>query len=109
MSTQSFEIRVPQATLDDLRERLARTRLSHDDEATDWDAGTSPAYLRQLVDYWRSGFDWRAQEARINRFAHFRANVDGTTIHFIHERGKGDNPLPIVLTHGYPDSFLRFV
>jgi microsomal epoxide hydrolase len=60
------------------------------------------------VSYWRNGFDWRAQEAAMNRFAHFRAEIDGKRVHFIHERGKGPNPLPIVLTHGFPDSFLRF-
>jgi pimeloyl-ACP methyl ester carboxylesterase len=109
MSVQSFEIKIPESTLDDLHERLASTRLTPQDDATDWNSGTSPSYLRQLIDYWRSQYDWRAQEARINRFAHFRAVVDGTNLHFIHERGRGDAPLPIVLTHGYPDSFLRFV
>jgi microsomal epoxide hydrolase len=109
MPSQRFEIEIPEATLADLRERLARTRLVPHDEAADWDAGTSPAYLRQLVDYWRSEYDWRAQEARINRFAHFRAAVEGTTLHFIHERGRGPSPLPLVLTHGYPDLFLRFL
>jgi len=109
MPSQRFEIEIPEATLADLRERLARTRLVPHDGAADWDAGTSPAYLRQLVDYWRSEYDWRAQEARINRFAHFRAAVGGTTLHFIHERGRGPSPLPLVLTHGYPDLFLRFL
>jgi pimeloyl-ACP methyl ester carboxylesterase len=109
MSIQPFELSLPQSTLDDLRERLLRTRPVPHDDATDWDAGMSPAYLRQLLDYWRTGYDWRAQEARINRFAHFRAGIDGTNVHFIHERGRGDSPLPIVLTHGYPDSFLRFL
>jgi len=94
MPSQRFEIEIPEATLADLRERLARTRLVPHDGAADWDAGTSPAYLRQLVDYWRSEYDWRAQEARINRFAHFRAAVGGTTLHFIHERGRGPSPLP---------------
>ncbi len=109
MSVQPFEVKIPQATLDDLRERLASTRSIPHDDATDWDAGTSPTYLRQLIDYWRLQFDWRAQEAHIHRFAHFRAALGGTTLHFIHERGRGDAPLPIVLTHGYPDSFLRFL
>jgi len=96
MPAQPFEIGIPEATLADLRERLARTRLVPHDEATDWDAGASPAYLRQLVDYWRSEYDWRAQEARINRFAHFRAAVGGTTLHFIHEQGKGPAPVPLL-------------
>jgi pimeloyl-ACP methyl ester carboxylesterase len=109
MSVHSFEVRIPESTLDDLRQRLAGTRLVPQDDATDWDAGTSPAYLRQLVDYWQSRYDWRVHEANINRFAHFRATLGGTTVHFVHERGRGDAPLPIVLTHGYPDSFLRFL
>jgi pimeloyl-ACP methyl ester carboxylesterase len=108
MSVQSFEVKIPQSTLDDLRGRLLRFRPDPQDDATDWNAGTSPAYLRKLVDYWGTQYDWRAQEAQINRFAQFRATLGGTAVHFIHERGKGDAPFPIVLTHGYPDSFLRF-
>ena len=101
-----FEVNVPDTTLRDLEERLARTRS--DGDAADWDAGTSPAYLRSLVEHWRSHYDWRAREAEINRFHHHLITVGETLIHFIHERGKGELPLPIVLTHGYPDSFLRF-
>jgi pimeloyl-ACP methyl ester carboxylesterase len=121
VSVESFVVDVPQSTLDDLQQRLANTRtgaetaldkqtgLQHaEQQPTDWDAGTSPAYLRELVDYWQTKFDWRAQEVRINGFAHFRTLIDGAVIHFIHERGRGNDPLPIVLTHGYPDSFLRF-
>jgi pimeloyl-ACP methyl ester carboxylesterase len=109
MSAQAFEIRIPESALEDLHRRLARTRPVPQDDATDWAAGTSPAYLRELLEYWRSQYDWREQEARLNGFAHFRATVGGTVLHFIHERGRGDAPLPIVLTHGYPDSFLRFL
>lgn len=104
-----FKVEVPEAALRELRQRLLRTRFDPEDAGTDWEAGTSPAYLRELVEYWRSGYDWRRQEAEINRFAHFRASVRGTRVHFIHERGLGPRPLPIVLTHGYPDSFLRFL
>src|SRR5215208_4212836 len=108
MSIQRFEIELPEAKLDDLRERLSRTRLLPDSDATDWAAGMSPSYLRELLEYWRSSYDWRAQEAAINRVAHFRATLTHSTLHFVHERGKGEAPLPIVLTHGFPDSFLRF-
>jgi pimeloyl-ACP methyl ester carboxylesterase len=104
-----FKVEIEDATLQDLRARLARTRFVPEDDAADWEAGTSPAYLRELVEYWRTAYDWRAHEAEINRFAHFRAAVRGSTLHFIHERGRGPRPLPIVLTHGYPDSFLRFL
>ncbi len=109
MTARPFRIEIPQPVLDDLHARLSSTRPVPQDDAADWDAGTSPAYLRQLIDYWRTQYDWRAHEAHINRFAHFRAIVGGTALHFIHERGRGDSPLPIVLTHGFPDSFLRFL
>jgi len=111
MSIQPFEpfrIDVPQATLDDLRARLAATRAQPAREVADWDAGASPAFIDALVEHWRTTYDWRAREAELNRWAQFRARVAGTTVHFIHERGRGDAPLPLVLTHGFPDSFLRF-
>src|SRR5215469_12425176 len=107
MSIQAFTITIAQRTLDDLRERLARTRWPDEVEGAEWDYGTDSAYLKMLVDYWQQHFDWRAQEAMLNRFAQFRAEIDGFGIHFIHERGKGSNPLPIVITHGWPDSFYR--
>jgi pimeloyl-ACP methyl ester carboxylesterase len=110
MSLQPFEVAVSEKTLAQLNERLADTRLPPEDEdSASWEAGTSPQYLRQLIDYWRSTFDWRMQEARINRLSHFHATVDDVRLHFIHERGRGEAPLPLVLTHGYPDSFLRFL
>ena len=113
MSLEAFEIRVPESTLDDLQARLATTLLpeqdSGEDGSADWNAGTNPAYLRTLVDYWRSKYDYRAREAEINRFSHFRAEIGGSAVHFVHERGKGPAPFPIVLTHGWPDSFLRFI
>ena len=104
MTVQPFVVNVPPHTLDDLRERLARTRWLHGPPDAGWERGTSAAYLKELVEYWHTTFDWRAQEARINRFAHFHADPDGVGIHFIHERGRGTRPLPIALTHGYPDS-----
>jgi microsomal epoxide hydrolase len=109
MSVEPFKVHVPQETLNDLHRRLESTRLPDEDGATGWDAGTSPAYLRRLLHYWRTGYDFRAQEANVNALAHFRAHIGGAAVHFIHERGRGNAPLPIVLTHGYPDSFLRFL
>jgi microsomal epoxide hydrolase len=109
VTVQSFRVEIPQPVLDDLRVRLEATRRAPQEDASDWDAGTSPAYLSELVEYWRTRFDWRAQEAYINRFAHFRASLGSTSVQFIHERGRGESPLPLVLTHGYPDSFLRFL
>jgi hypothetical protein len=107
MRIGKFLINVPQQTLDDLQARLTRTRWA--DEIDDgWTFGTDRKELRALIDHWTGSFDWRRQEDEMNRFAHFRAEVNGSNVHFIHERGIGDHPLPIVLTHGYPDSFLRF-
>ncbi len=107
MDVQPFKIQVPDETLTDLQERLAQTRWPDEIPGSDWDYGTNLAYLKELVDYWRTSFNWRAQEEAINRFSHFMTDVDGFGIHFIHERGKGPNPMPLVLTHGWPGSFFE--
>ncbi len=109
MSTQPFKIGIPQATLDDLQQRLARTRWPDEIEGVGWDYGTNLGYLKELANYWQHSFDWRAQEAKLNQFAHFRTEIDGLGIHFIHERGKGPNPTPIILTHGWPGSFYEML
>jgi pimeloyl-ACP methyl ester carboxylesterase len=96
---------IPEKDLVDLRDRLLRTRLAEDFGNDEWSCGVPATYLRDLVEYWVSQFDWRAQEAAINRYAHFRADVDGLPIHFIHEQGRGPKPIPIVLTHGWPWTF----
>src|SRR5580704_9032814 len=103
-----FKIDIAPEKLSDLRQRLKNTRWSYQIAGTNWDAGTDLEYLRELVNYWQDAYDWRKQEAALNQFAHFKTEVDGVGIHFIHERGKGPNPFPILLTHGYPDSFYRF-
>lgn len=108
MSIQPFHIDVPQAVLQDLKERLAETRWPDEVEGSGWDYGTNLDYLKGLVDYWQNKYDWRAQEAKLNQFNQFRTEVSGTGIHFIYERGKGPEPIPIILTHGWPDSFYRF-
>jgi pimeloyl-ACP methyl ester carboxylesterase len=109
MSVTAFQVNIHDATLDDLRARLLRTRSVPDSDAEGWNAGTNPGYLSDLVDHWRSAYDWRAQESRLNSFAHFKADIDGRHVHFIHERGRGTNRLPLILTHGFPDSFVRFL
>ena len=108
MSAKPFEVCVAEKTLDDLRQRLSETRWPGEMHEAGWEYGTNLDYLKSLTRYWADSFDWRAQEREINRLAHFRADIDGFGIHFIHERGKGERPLPLVLTHGFPDSFLRF-
>lgn len=112
MTVTPFTVRIDQQVLDDLAQRIARTRWTDEVEDAGWNYGTNQAYLRELLAYWRDQFDWRRQEALLNQFAHFRAEVDGFGdsfgLHFIHERGSGDNPIPLLLTHGWPDSFFRF-
>jgi pimeloyl-ACP methyl ester carboxylesterase len=107
--TDRFTVQVAEQILEDLRHRLSRTRWIDEAPGGGWEHGLDVTYLRDLTDYWRSEFDWRAQEAAINRFDNFRADLGGRKVHFIHQRGRGPNPLPIVLTHGFPDSFLRFM
>ena len=103
-----FEIAVPDAVLADLRDRLARTRLPDDLPGTEWDYGTNRAYLEELLAYWRDDFDWRAQEAMLNGFDQFKTTIDGLDVHFIHQRSPHEDALPLVITHGWPGSFMEF-
>ncbi len=105
MDVKPFKVQIPEATLQDLKDRLARTRWPDEILDSGWDYGSNLAYIKELVDYWRTQFEWRAQEEAINSFANFRANIDGLGIHFIHERGRGSNALPLIVTHGWPSSF----
>jgi pimeloyl-ACP methyl ester carboxylesterase len=109
MTVESFRVRVPQEILDDLQERLARTRWPDEIMGSGWDYGTNLDYLKRLIAYWQNGFDWRAQEKAINAFSHYRAVVDGCGIHFIHEQNRGKNPLPLILLHGWPATFLQMM
>jgi Predicted hydrolases or acyltransferases (alpha/beta hydrolase superfamily) len=109
MEMRPFTVDVSQAVLDDLKGRLRRTRWPDEVEGAGWDYGTNLNYLKTLVDYWQRTFDWRVQEGNLNRFAHFRADIDGFGIHFIHEHGRGPNPLPLVITHGWPGSFYEML
>jgi pimeloyl-ACP methyl ester carboxylesterase len=109
MSVRPFRIDVSEETIDDLRRRLAATRWPDEVEGAGWDYGTNLAELRRLTDHWRDGFDWPAQQAALNRLDHFRAEVDGLGIHLVHQRGRGDRPLPLLLLHGWPSSFLQMV
>jgi pimeloyl-ACP methyl ester carboxylesterase len=108
MSIQPFTIHIPQATLDDLRERLARTYWPDAVEGSGWEHGIALPYMKEVVAYWQQQYDWRKHEAALNTLAHFKAEVDGVGIHFIYERGKGPNPTPLLLIHGFPDSFYRY-
>ncbi|MCH7604213.1 MAG: epoxide hydrolase N-terminal domain-containing protein, partial [Planctomycetes bacterium] len=108
-SIEPFEIRIPDAVLADLEERIDRTRWPDQIEGSGWDYGTDMSYLRELVQYWRTDYDWRAEEARLNRFDHFKTEIDGLNIHFIHQRSKEPNARALVITHGCPGSVFEFV
>jgi pimeloyl-ACP methyl ester carboxylesterase len=108
MAVQSFKIAVPQATLDDLKERLTRSRWPDVTNDAGWTYGIDRDYMKELMDRWQHGYDWRAQETQLNAFAQFKLDVNGIGIHFIHEKGKGPNPTPLLLIHGFPDSFYRY-
>jgi hypothetical protein len=104
----TFRIEITAEVVSDLRQRPKNTRWSYQMKGTNWEAGTDLDYLKDLVDYWRETYDWRKHETVLNQFARFKTEIDGIGIHFIYERGKGPNPFPLFLTHGYPDSFYRF-
>ena len=105
MEIQPFSIQVPDAALEDLQRRLAKTRWPDEIAGSGWDYGSDLAFVKELVDYWKTSFDWRAQENKLNQFSQFRADVGGTGIHYIHEKGKGPHPMPLIITHGWPSSF----
>jgi pimeloyl-ACP methyl ester carboxylesterase len=100
-----FRIAVPDAVLTDLKERLSRTRFPDQLEGAQWDYGTNLTYLRELITYWRTKFDWREQERRLNRLPQFTTTIDGIDIHFVHQRSSHANAVPLVFIHGWPGSF----
>lgn len=103
-----FEIKIPEGRLDDLRRRLETIHWAPDIDNADWRYGVNGRYLRELVDYWREHYDWREHERRMNAYDHFRVPIDGIPIHFIHVRGRGPNPRPLLLSHGWPWTFWDF-
>lgn len=108
MQPQPFTIAIPEATLADLRERLARVRLPDAPPDAGWNFGTDVAYLRELVDHWRDRYDWRTYEAQLNAFPQYTVPLAGIDLHFIHQQGVGPNPLPLLLSHGWPGSVWEF-
>jgi pimeloyl-ACP methyl ester carboxylesterase len=106
---EPFTIDVPDEVLADLRDRLARTRWPDDPTGAPWAQGTDPAYLRRLVERWAAGYDWRAEERRLNGFAHHRAGLDGATVHFVHATAARGPGIPLLLTHGWPSTFAEYL
>jgi pimeloyl-ACP methyl ester carboxylesterase len=108
MPGENFRIHVPDAVLADLAARLERTRWAKVGAASGWADGTERAYLQALVNHWRAGYDWRAREADLNALDHRKADVSGARLHFIHVPARGSGGIPLLLLHGWPDSFFRF-
>ena len=102
-----FKIAVPDAVLADLKDRLARTRFPSEIEGSGWDYGTNLSYLRELVTYWRTTFDWRAQERKLNQLPQFKTQIDGLDLHFIHQKSSRTDAIPLVFVHGWPGSVLE--
>ncbi len=104
-AVEPFQVAIEQEVLDDLASRLERTRWPPDPGNEDWRYGVARSYLEQLVEHWRSGYDWRAQERAINALPQYRVSLDGVPLHFVHVRGVGPSPMPLILTHGWPWTF----
>jgi pimeloyl-ACP methyl ester carboxylesterase len=109
MSIRPFTIAIPQADLDDLRDRLARTRWPDELPGVGWSRGVPLGYLKELAEYWRTRYDWRAWEARLNAYPQFTTEIDGQNIHFLHVRSPEKDALPLILTHGWPGSIVEFL
>src|ERR1051326_6157340 len=104
-----FSIQIEDEILSDLRERIRRTRWPDEAPGAAWGQGTDLEYLKQLLAYWAEGFDWRAQERKLNAVNQFRADLDGIRIHFVHERAKRGHGIPLILTHGWPSTFIELL
>lgn len=103
-----YEINVTSSVLDDLNTRLGMARFPDQLDGAEWNYGTELSYIKELVEYWRDDYDWREQEAKLNAFDHFKTNIDGLDIHFIHQRSKEPNAMPLIITHGWPGSIVEF-
>jgi hypothetical protein len=104
-----FRIEIPQEDLDDLRERLARTRWPDDLPGEDWSRGVPVSYLQELAEYWRQDYDWRKNEALLNDLPQFTTSIDDAKIHFLHVRSPEPDAMPLILTHGWPGSIVEFL
>ena len=106
---EPFRVDVPDDVLDDLRARLARTRVPNQVDGVGWEQGTELGYLQELLAYWRDEFDWRAQEARLNTFDQYLTEIEGQRIHFVHHRSPEPNAIPLLISHGWPGSVVEFL
>jgi pimeloyl-ACP methyl ester carboxylesterase len=109
VEVEPFAIAIDDQVLEDLRARIRTTRWPEPAPGEPWGQGTDLEYLQEVLAYWADGFDWRARERELNELSHFRADVDGVRIHFVHERAPGGDGIPLILTHGWPSSFLELL
>jgi epoxide hydrolase len=106
---RSFRIDIPQADLDDLADRLARSRWPDELPGVGWSRGVPLYYIKELAEYWRGGYDWRKWEAKLNEYPQFTTAIDGQNIHFLHVRSHEPGALPLIFTHGWPGSIVEFL
>jgi epoxide hydrolase len=104
-----YRVDIPQADLDDLADRLSRTRFPDELPDAGWSYGVPLGYVRELVDHWLNGYDWRAHEARINKQPQFVTTIDGEQVHFLHVRSPEPDALPLIATHGWPMSVVEYL
>ncbi|GHF31701.1 epoxide hydrolase [Amycolatopsis bartoniae] len=104
-----FTVSIPDSAIDDVRQRLARTRWPDPETVGDWSQGVRVENARALVDYWERGYDWRRFESELNRFPQFLTEIDGLDIHFLHVRSPNPGAMPLILTHGWPGSVVDFL
>src|SRR5258708_5000701 len=109
MRFEPYTVHVAQSALDELQARLARTSWPDELPGVEWRYGVPVNYVKRLTDYWRTGYDWRRWEARLNAYPQFTTEIDGQNIHFLHVRSPEANALPLVLTHGWPGSIIEFL
>jgi pimeloyl-ACP methyl ester carboxylesterase len=104
-----FQINIKSSVIEDLKERIANTRWTDEIDNGNWEHGTNKSYLMELCDYWQNGFSWKMQEDFLNSFENYKTEIDGIGLHYLFHKGEGKKRIPILLTHGWPDSFVRFL
>jgi epoxide hydrolase len=109
MSVRPFQVSIPQAEVEDLQERLARTRWPGELPGVGWSRGVPLGHLKELAEYWQNGYDWRQWEAKLNEYAQFTTTIDGQNVHFLHVRSPEPDALPLIISHGYPSSVVEFL
>src|SRR5450432_661987 len=104
-----FEADIPQEVLNNLKLKIINTRWPDEMIDSGWNYGTNLSYMKELADYWVNTFDWRKTEKEINSYPNFTADIDGYKIHFLHIKGKGNKSIPLIITHGWPGSFIEIM